>query len=106
MKIDEFAKLFGQSKRNVDYWTTLGMLHPAVNERNGYRDYGEQAKEDMKKLLIIKSAGLKLDKDNLMLVTLAEKNQETKKMLRKLIEDMRSEATKQYNAALAYLKEV
>lgn len=106
MKIDEFAKLFGQSKRNVDYWTNLGLLHPKINEDNGYRDYGEEAKEDMKKIAILKSAGMKLDKDHLTLITLAEKNPEVKKMLRSLIEGMREKATKQYNAALAFLKEV
>lgn len=46
MLIKEFCEKFGVSRRNIDYWTNLGLLHPVVNE-NGYRDYGEQAEAEI-----------------------------------------------------------
>ena len=42
MMMKEFCEKYGVTKRNVDYWTNLGLLHPDIHE-NGYRDYGERA---------------------------------------------------------------
>ena len=55
MKIGEFADYFMESRRNIDYWTNIGLLRPDVNEKNGYREYGDRAIEDMKLILIAKA---------------------------------------------------
>ncbi len=46
MMIKEFCEKYGVTRRNVDYWTSLGLLHPETYE-NGYRDYGEQAESEI-----------------------------------------------------------
>lgn len=46
VRIHDFAKKHGVDKRSIDYWTTIGLLHPEVHE-NGYRDYGDQADEEI-----------------------------------------------------------
>ena len=106
MKIDEFAKKVGERKRNIDYWTTLGLLHPTINESNGYRDYGDEAEREIKELLILKCAGMKLDTDHMQLIALAKKEPAVKEMLRGFIEGERARVAKKYCEALAYLQEV
>lgn len=51
MRIKEFCEKYGVSRRSIDYWTYLGLLHPEVHE-NGYRDYGEQAESEIEYIFI------------------------------------------------------
>lgn len=51
MTIAEFAKVYGVSKREIDYWTSINLLHPIIRA-NGYRDYGERAEEEIKVILV------------------------------------------------------
>lgn len=51
LTITEFAKVYGVSKREIDYWTNIDLLHPVVKD-NGYRDYGDQAEREIKIVLI------------------------------------------------------
>lgn len=52
MTINDFAKKYGVDKRSVDYWTSLGLLHPETNAKNRYRLYGDKAEEEIKSILI------------------------------------------------------
>lgn len=54
MKIAEFCKKHNVSRHNVDYWTNLGILRPEVDKKNGYRDYGGIAEDDIKKIKLVK----------------------------------------------------
>jgi len=54
MLITEFCQKHNVSKRSVDYWTNIGLLHPTVNEQNGYRDYGRIAEEEIKRIKLLK----------------------------------------------------
>lgn len=51
MTITEFAKVYGVSKREIDYWTNINLLHPVVRD-NGYRDYGNRAEDEIKMILV------------------------------------------------------
>ena len=51
MLIQEFAEKYNVTKREVDYWTTLGLLHPDILE-NGYRDYGDRADREIGDVLV------------------------------------------------------
>ena len=51
MLIQEFAEKYNVTKREIDYWTTLGLLHPDIRE-NGYRAYGERADREIGDVLI------------------------------------------------------
>jgi len=59
MTIKEFSKKYGVSKREIDYWTNLGLLHPEKEPENGYRYYGSKSEEEMKKILIAIAMGNK-----------------------------------------------
>lgn len=57
MTIGEFSKKYGLDIRHVNYLTDTGKLHPK-NERNGrYRDYGPEAEEEIKRILIVDALG-------------------------------------------------
>ena len=51
MMIKEFAEKYGVSRRDIDYWTNCGLLHPRVMS-NGYRDYGQRAEDEMQNILV------------------------------------------------------
>lgn len=62
MKINDFSKKYGISKRHIDYYTNAGLLHPKKYENN-YRDYDEKCEEEIKKILIVKAMGKLHDMD-------------------------------------------
>lgn len=47
----DFCEVYGVDKREVDYWTRLGLLHPTVLE-NGYRDYDRNAETELGIILV------------------------------------------------------
>ena len=55
MRIGEFCKKYGVHRRSVDYWTTLGLLHPEPYVDNSYRNYGEQAEREIREILIVQT---------------------------------------------------
>lgn len=52
MRINNFAEKYGVDKRTIDYWTTIGLLHPDVDANNGYRDYDKKTEEEIKTIII------------------------------------------------------
>ena len=52
MNIKEAEKLTGISKRNIRFYEQKGMLHPARNQDNDYRDYSSQ---DIERLKLIRA---------------------------------------------------
>ena len=52
MNIKEAEKLTGISKRNIRFYEQKGMLHPARNQDNDYRDYSPQ---DIQRLKLIRA---------------------------------------------------
>ena len=68
MTIKEFAEKYKIDKRSIDYWTNIGLLHPDQNESNGYRQYGENAEEEIKLILIAKAMNIGSIEDTVELV--------------------------------------
>ena len=52
MNIKEAEKLTGISRRNIRFYEQKGMLHPARNQDNDYRDYSPQ---DIQRLKLIRA---------------------------------------------------
>ena len=65
MKIHEFAEKYGFKKRQVDYYTAKGLLHPTQNQKNGYRDYDETCEKEVQGIIIAKMIGAKIDRENI-----------------------------------------
>ena len=51
MNINELESMTGISKQNIRFYEKKGLVHPARNEMNNYREYTQ---EDVKMLQIIK----------------------------------------------------
>lgn len=54
MKINEVEQLVGISKRNIRFYEKEGLLSPGRNADNGYRDYGEEDVETLRKIKLLR----------------------------------------------------
>ena len=52
MTIGEFSKKYGLDIRHVNYLTDIGRIHPKTTRKGHYRDYGSEAEEEIKRILI------------------------------------------------------
>lgn len=52
MNINKFAEKHNVGRNEIDYWTCIGLLHPDINDRNGYRDYGDRAESEIGLILV------------------------------------------------------
>lgn len=65
MRIKEFADKYGVTTREVDYWVLLHLIRCEVSEDNSYRNFGPEAEEDVKQVIIAKAMGLPLNTSNI-----------------------------------------
>ena len=61
MKINEVENLVGVTRRNIRFYEKEGLLTPARNSQNGYREYGEREVEELKKIKLLRKLGVPLD---------------------------------------------
>lgn len=61
MKINEVENLVGITRRNIRFYETEGLLIPARNSQNGYREYGEAEVEALKRIKLLRKLGVPLD---------------------------------------------
>lgn len=61
MKINEVENLVGVTRRNIRFYEKEGLLAPARNSQNGYREYGEREVEALKKIKLLRKLGVPLD---------------------------------------------
>ncbi|MGN0968908.1 MAG: MerR family transcriptional regulator [Oscillospiraceae bacterium] len=61
MKINEVESLVGVTRRNIRFYENEGLLTPARNKQNGYREYGEAEVEELKKIKLLRKLGVPLD---------------------------------------------
>lgn len=54
MHISEFCDKYDVTRREVDYWTRIGLLNPLVME-NGYRDYSNISEDEVTTILVAKT---------------------------------------------------
>jgi len=60
MLINEVCKNTNITKKSIEYYTEQGLISPAVAE-NGYRDFGEDDVERLKKIAILRKLGISTD---------------------------------------------
>ena len=59
MRIKELADKYKMNVRTIDYYTTLDLIpYEQDNEKNNYRDYGEEAEAVVRKIRILRDVGL------------------------------------------------
>ena len=61
MKINEVEALVGVTRRNIRFYEKEGLLTPARNSQNGYRDYGEAEVAQLKRIKLLRKLGVPLD---------------------------------------------
>ncbi len=61
LKINEVENLVGITRRNIRFYESEGLLKPARNQQNGYREYGEAEVEELKKIKLLRKLGVPLD---------------------------------------------
>ncbi len=54
MKINEVEELVGITKKNIRFYEDMGLLNPARNPSNSYRDYGEEDVVRLQKIKLLR----------------------------------------------------
>lgn len=61
MKINEVETLVGVTRRNIRFYEKEGLLSPARNSQNGYREYADAEVEELKRIKLLRKLGVPLD---------------------------------------------
>ena len=105
MNISEFSKKYGLGQLTVDYYTNLGLLHPTVNENNGYREYGPNTEEEVKLILIADAMGAGPAKEYVEVLKILPKR-EWQKFVKDRIKEELEKAILCYQQVLTYVNEI
>ena len=61
MKINEVEARVGITKKNIRFYKAQGLLSPRRNSENGYRDYGPDEVETLRRIKLLRKLGLSLE---------------------------------------------
>lgn len=61
MKINEVEQAVGITKKNIRFYEKEGLLHPARNLENGYREYTKKDVEDLKKIKLLRKLSVPIE---------------------------------------------
>ena len=61
MKINEVEAAVGVTKKNIRFYEAEGLLTPRRNSENGYRDYGEEEVETLRRIKLLRKLGVPLE---------------------------------------------
>ena len=61
VKINEVEDLVGITKRNIRFYEKEGLLTPGRNSENGYRDYGAEDVETLRKIKLLRKLNVPLE---------------------------------------------
>ena len=61
MTIKEVEECTGLSRSNVRFYEKEGLISPARNEKNGYRDYSKSDIENIKKIAYLRTLGISVE---------------------------------------------
>ncbi len=61
MRINEVEALVGITKKNIRFYEAEGLLTPRRSSENGYRDYGEDEVETLRRIKLLRKLGVSLE---------------------------------------------
>lgn len=67
MKINEVEALAGITKKNIRFYEEQGLLAPRRNSENGYRDYGEEEVQTLRRIKALRKLGVPIEEIRQML---------------------------------------
>lgn len=60
-KIGQLSRLAKLSRRTIDYYTKLGLIHPEIRSNSNYRYYSEETLQRLERIAQLKCEKLSLD---------------------------------------------
>lgn len=67
MKINEVEALAGITKKNIRFYEEQGLLSPRRNAENGYRDYGDEEVQILRRIKLLRKLGVPIEEIRKML---------------------------------------
>ena len=67
MKINEVESLAGITKKNIRFYEEQGLLSPRRNPENGYRDYGDEEVQVLRRIKLLRKLDVPIEEIRLML---------------------------------------
>lgn len=61
MKINEVEALAGIPKKNIRFYEEQGLLSPRRNAENGYRDYGDEEVQILRRIKVLRKLGVPIE---------------------------------------------
>lgn len=61
MKINEVETLVGVTKKNIRFYEAEGLLKPQRNSENGYRNYGDEDVDVLRKIKLLRKLGIPIE---------------------------------------------
>lgn len=61
MRINEVERLVGITKKNIRFYEKENLLHPGRSLENGYRDYGPQDVEELRRIRLFRRLAVPLE---------------------------------------------
>ena len=61
MKINEAEALVGITKKNIRFYEEKGLLSPSRNSENGYREYGPEEVETLRRIKLLRKLGVPIE---------------------------------------------
>ena len=75
MKINEVERRVGITKKNIRFYEEQGLILPRRNSENGYREYGEEEVQALRRIKLLRKLGVPIEEIRQMLeskLTLAD----------------------------------
>lgn len=60
MKVKELAEIAGVSVRTLHHYDKIGLLTPAIDQENGYRNYSDEDVSQLQQILFFRQLNFKL----------------------------------------------
>lgn len=67
VKINEVEALAGITKKNIRFYEAQGLLSPGRNSENGYRDYGDEEVQILRRIKVLRKLGVPIEEIRQML---------------------------------------
>ena len=61
VKINEVEALVGITKKNIRFYEEKGLLSPSRNSENGYRDYGQEEVDVLRRIKLLRKLGVPIE---------------------------------------------
>lgn len=105
MRIGELSKKYGIERRAVDYYTSVGIIPCEKNKNSDYREYGADAENAVKKIMVLREIGFSANKIKNLLDNMECLNASVMEEYLKILKKKKQKAMQQYDEIIRYTQE-